>query len=74
MSHSQHSRILAILAEDVDENEPKVVQVDDPASPCRLPTSPSLRRGKHDKKMQNETNSSRPWPIHNQSCDKELQQ
>jgi hypothetical protein len=33
MSYSQYSRILAILAEDVDENEPKVVQVGDPTSP-----------------------------------------
>jgi hypothetical protein len=56
MSYSQYSRILAILAEDVDENEPKVVQVDDPTSPCRVPTSPGLRRGKHDKKMQNKPN------------------
>jgi hypothetical protein len=56
MPYSQYSRILAILAEDVDENEPKVVHVGDPASPCRLPTSPGLRRGKHDKKMQNKPN------------------
>jgi hypothetical protein len=33
MTYSQYSRILAILAEDVDENEPKAVQVGDPASP-----------------------------------------
>jgi hypothetical protein len=33
MTYSQYSRILAILAEDVDENEPKVVQVGAPASP-----------------------------------------
>jgi hypothetical protein len=50
MSYSQYSRILAILAEDVDENEPKVVQVGDPPSPFRLPTSPGLRPVKQELK------------------------
>jgi hypothetical protein len=38
MTYSQYSRILAILAEDVDENEPKAVQAGAPPSPCMLPT------------------------------------
>ena len=56
MTYSQYSRILAILAEDVDENEPMAVQARAPASPCRLPTSPGLRPGRHDKKTQNKPN------------------
>jgi hypothetical protein len=72
MTYSQYSRILAILAEDVDENEPKPVKFGDPISPFRSPTSPGLRPGRHDKKLPNEPNSPKVKNKHKLRLIKEL--